>query len=65
MTKTLTHRILAFIIDYGIIAAYATLLFLVANLFFFIFDWRPGNNPIIGQLYSKVVSNRSYKEVEN
>jgi uncharacterized RDD family membrane protein YckC len=50
MTKTLTHRILACIIDYGIIAAYATLLFLVANLFFSIFDWRPGNNPIIGQL---------------
>ncbi|MBK8643652.1 MAG: RDD family protein [Saprospiraceae bacterium] len=50
MTKTLKHRILACIIDYGIIAGYATLLFLVANLFFSIFVWKPGNNPIIGQL---------------
>jgi uncharacterized RDD family membrane protein YckC len=50
MTKTLKHRILACIIDYGIIAGYATLLFLVANLFFSIFEWKPGNNPIIGQL---------------
>lgn len=50
MTKTLKHRILACIIDYGIIAGYATLLFLVANLFFSLFEWKPGNNPIIGQL---------------
>ena len=44
MTKTLKHRILACIIDYGIIAGYATLLFLVANLFFSILEWKPGNN---------------------
>ncbi len=50
MTKTLRHRILASIIDYAILAIYATGLFFVANLFFSVFNWSTLLNPIIGQL---------------
>lgn len=50
MTRTLLNRILASIIDYGIIAAYATLLFLATNTIFSIFNWKFSDNPYIGQL---------------
>ena len=50
MTKTLLNRILASIIDYGIIAAYATILFLATNKIFSIFNWKFSGNPYIGQL---------------
>lgn len=50
MTKTLLNRILASIFDYGIIAAYATILFLVTNTIFSIFNWKFSSNPYIGQL---------------
>lgn len=50
MTKTLLNRIVASMIDYAIIAAYATILFLVANVIYSIFDWKFTNNPYIGQV---------------
>jgi uncharacterized RDD family membrane protein YckC len=50
MTKTLLNRIIASIIDYGIIAAYATVLFLVSSTIFSIFDWKFSGSPYLGQL---------------
>mgnify|MGYP001210757838 CR=1 FL=1 len=50
MTKTLLNRILSSIIDFGIIAAYATMLFLATNLLFSMFNWKFSGNPYIGQL---------------
>lgn len=50
MTKTLLNRFLACIIDYGIIAVYATILFIGTNLVCTIFDWKYSVNPYMGQL---------------
>lgn len=48
MTRQLLHRILAWTIDFGIIAVYAVLLFTVTNL---LFEVRQGGlNPYLGQL---------------
>lgn len=50
MTKILVNRILASVIDYGVIITYATILFLITKLMYSIFNWNFSNNPYIGQL---------------
>jgi RDD family len=54
MPKILLNRILASFIDYGIIAVYATILFLCAKLIFSIFNWEFSGNPYIGQFMGMV-----------
>lgn len=51
VTKLLKHRVIAWIIDFGIIIAYAGLLFLVANSFFSSIKFEAVDfNPYLGQL---------------
>lgn len=50
MTNTFIRRSLAWIIDYGIIASYATGLFLVTRLLISITHWEPINDPFNGQV---------------
>lgn len=50
MSLTTRKRILAWIIDYGIIAVYATVLFLLTNVILEITSLKPAKNPYIGQL---------------